>query len=100
MDVKKITRLQTMEKYMNILPLDIPKSLYWKQLQEAFIADMRAPILQNFTKRLIIAASNIMLTNGQFETINDMVRLLHPIRLRQVKIVKKEVIGNFKMTEK
>ena len=100
MDVKKITRLQTMEKYMNILPLDIPKSLYWKQLQEAFIADMRAPNLQNFTKRLIIAASNIMLTNGQFETINDMVRLLHPIRLRQVKIVKKEVIGNFKMTEK
>ena len=49
---------------------------------------MRTPISQNFTKRDIVAASNIMFISGQFETIIDMVCLLHPIRLRQVMVVK------------
>ena len=47
-----------------------------------------------------MAACNIMLAIGWFETINDMVRLLHPIRLRQVTIIKKVFIQKSKMPEK
>ena len=47
-----------------------------------------------------MAACNIMLAIGWFETINDMVRLLHPIRLRQVTIIKKVFIQKSKMAEK
>ena len=39
-----------------------------------------------------MAASGIMVTSGQNGTINDIVHLLHPIRLRPVKIVKKAFI--------
>ena len=68
--------------------------------QEVFIPNMRTPISTNFTKRLYMAAFNIMFANGQLETINNMVRLLHPIRLRQVIIVIKAFIQKFKIAEK
>ena len=43
-------------------------------------------------KRLIMAASKIMVTSGKNETINDIVHLSHSIRLRRVLIVKKAFI--------
>ena len=39
-----------------------------------------------------MAASEIMVASGQNGTINEIVRLLHPFRLRQIIIVKKAFI--------
>ena len=47
-----------------------------------------------------MAASNKMFTREWFELINDMVRLLRPIILRPVIIVRKAFIQKPKMTEK
>ena len=47
-----------------------------------------------------MAASNKMFTREQFELINDMVRLLRPIILRPVIIVRKAFIQKPKMPEK
>ena len=55
---------------------------------EAFLLDIRTPVPQNFTKRLLMVAYNVMFESGYFETINDMVCFLHPIKLRQVKTTK------------
>ena len=61
---------------------------------------MRTPITQNFTKRLTMVTSNIMFAGGWFESINDMFRLLFPIRLRQVIFCKEGVYSKLQEWQK